>query len=303
MAKEKAKTPAHGTAIAPPPETMAMEVSDFDFTGDEGAGFDNQTMADRKLPIFQLLQSNSPKVVESRGKIFPGQWLNSVTGEVHDELEVVAAITDQTFVSYVPRDDGGGFRGKYAPNSKTVLEAIKRNDGKAFGKLPFPQPPDPKTQKPQPTQELVETFEIYAIICKGREIVGFGMIPCASMKITPYRDWNSQLTMFAPLIISKDKDGKEIGRKQFKMGEIPLFAHRVRLTSVSDTNPKGTFMKPVFSPINGGDDLKLSMIGQKDSRYQAAKKLREDVMKGSARAAYETMENEPGADPENHAPF
>lgn len=134
---------------------------------------------------------------------------------------------------------------------------------------------------------------MYAITCKGKEVTGFGVIPFSSTKIKAYRGWNTQLSIFAP----------KLGAKQFNAGEIPLFAHRVKMTTVSETNAKGTYFVPVLSPAAGGDDLKTSLLAQNDARYQAAKKLREDVMKGHAKAAYESMTQDAGPDPESGVPF
>lgn len=271
---------------------QAIEV--FSYEGDEGGGFENQTMADRKLPMIALLQSNSPQVVESKGKLYAGQFLNTVTGETYDEIAFVPAITDHCFVQYVPRDDGGGFRGRHPKDSKVVVDAIARNGGRSIGKLPVPMPPDPKTMKPQPTNELVETFEVYAILYDKQGVVaGFACISFASTKIKVYRGWNSQLAGFSPTV-----NGKKI-----PAGVIPLFAHCVKMTSESETRNGNTYMIPVLAPANGGDDLKGSLIGKQDARYVAAKQLRDDVRKGLAKAAYETMAQEAGPDPEAPAPF
>jgi hypothetical protein len=304
MAKEETKAagknksnvasppPAGPTALTPPVETQAIEV--FDYGDDAGQGFENQDMSDRKLPIIELLQSNSPEVASSKGKVYAGQFSNSVTGEVYDEVYFVAALTDHCWTQWVPRDDGGGFRGRHAKNAKIVTDAIARNDGRAIGKLPVPQAPDPKTNKPQPTHELVETFEIYAIVYnKEGEVLGFAMIPFTSTKIRVYRAWNSAIGNFAPTL-----NGKKL-----PPGAVPIFAHRVKMTSESDTKNGNTFMIPVLSPAQGGDDLKMSLLPKNDPRYVAAKKLHDDVLAGLAKAAYETTKQEAGADPEGGVPF
>ena len=61
---------APATALTPPPETQALEV--FDYGEDAGQGFENQDMSDRKLPIIELLQSNSPQVAERQGQDLGG---------------------------------------------------------------------------------------------------------------------------------------------------------------------------------------------------------------------------------------
>ncbi len=143
-------------AMTPPPATQAL--ADLDYGDDAGQGFENQDMSDRKLPIIELLQSNSPEVAESRGKIFAGQFRNSVTGEVYDEVLLTPAITDHCWTEWIGRDDGGGFRGRHRKDAKIVADAIARNEGRASGKPPVPQPPESKTKKVQPDHELVEGF-------------------------------------------------------------------------------------------------------------------------------------------------
>jgi hypothetical protein len=314
--------PSVSTAMVPPP-TQVEEI--FDYSEDLGQGFENQDMSDRKLPIIELLQSNSPDVVESRGKIYAGQFRNTVTGEIYDEVFFVAGVTDKCWTEWVSRDDGGGFRGRHRHNAKVAEEAIARNDGRAIGKLKVPQAPD-KNGKPQPDHELVESFEIYAILYspKDGEILGFAMIPFTSTKIKVYRTWNSAVGHFAPTFYAvKDSSGQmqgqfpkiEMAEKKaaaiggtvhpFKIpaGKMPIYSHRVKMTSESETKGTNTYMIPVLSPAEGGDDLKDSILPKNDPRYVAAKKLHDDVLAGLAKAAYETTKQEPGVDPEAGVPF
>jgi hypothetical protein len=277
-------------AMTTAPETQAL--AEFDFGEDAGQGFENQDMSFRKLPMLVVLQSNSPQVLESKGQIRAGMIFNTVTNEVFDEVIVVPALLDSCYLQFIPRDDGGGFRGRHKTDSKIVKEALAKNEGR-FGKIPLPQPNDPKTGKPQPTHELVENYEMYAITTKDKDPNGFAVIPFQSTKIKVLRAWNTQISMFAP----------KIGTKQFKAKEIPMFAHAVKITTEMETNAKGSYFVPVISPANGGDDLVKSMIGKNDPRYQAAKQLHDEVLAGAAKAAYETMEQEPAQDVEAGVPF
>ena len=279
-------------AMTTPPETQAIEV--FEYGDDAGQGFENQDMSDRKLPIIELLQSNSPEVAESKGKVWAGMFRNTVTGEFYEEVFFTAAITDHCWTEWIDRDDGGGFRGRHRKDAKIVTEAIARNDGRAIGKLKVPQQPDAKTAKPQPDHELVESFEIYAILySKEGEVLGFAMIPFTSTKIKVYRAWNSAIGNFAPTI-----NGKKLSP-----GQVPIFAHRVKMTSESKTKGTNTYQVPVLSPAEGGDDLKNSLLPKNDPRYVAAKKLHDDVLAGLAKAAYESTKQDPGVDPEAGVPF
>jgi len=286
-------TEAPTMAMTPPPETTAIEV--FEYGDDAGQGFENQDMSDRKLPIIELLQSNSPEVAESKGKVWAGMFRNTVTGELYEEVYFVPAITDHCWTEWISRDDGGGFRGRHRKDAKIVTDAVARNDGRAIGKLKVPQPKDEKTGKPQPDHELVESFEIYAILydAKTNEVLGFAMIAFTSTKIKIYRAWNSAIGNFAPTL----------GGKKLAPGQVPIFAHRVKMTSESETKGTNTYMVPVLSPAQGGDDLKNSLLPKNDPRYVEAKKLHDDVLKGLAKAAYETSKQEPGVDPESGVPF
>ena len=277
-------------AMTPPPEETALDV--FDYGDDAGQGYENQDMSFRKLPMLVVLQSNSPQVMESKGAVRAGQLFNTVTGEVFDEIIVVPALLDKCFLQFIPRDDGGGFRGRHKEDSKIVKEAIARNEGRPIGKLPVPQPPDAKG-KPQPTHELVENYEMYAITTRDDDATGFAVIPFQSTKIKVLRAWNTQISMFAP----------KLGNKQFKPREIPMYAHRVKITTEMESNAKGSFFVPVLSPAMGDNDLVKSLIVRNDPRYQAAKQLHDEVMAGKAKAAYETMEQEPVVDPESGVPF
>ena len=75
------------------------------------------------------------------------------------------------------------------------------------------------------------------------------------------------------------------------------------MTSEAETRGQYTYMVPVLSPGESGDDLKKSLLTKNDPRYSAAKKLHDDVLAGLAKAAYETSKQDPGVDPEGGVPF
>ena len=315
---------ANTTTMTAPPAQETTALAEFDYGDDAGQGFENQDMSDRKLPIIELLQNGSPEVAESKGKIWAGMFRNTVTGEVYEEVYFTPAITDHCWTEWVPRDDGGGYKGRHAKNAKIATDAIARNDGKAFGKLKVPQPKDEKG-KPQPDHELIESFEIYAILWnKDGEVLGFAMIPFTSTKIKVYKAWNSAIGNFAPTFYGvKDTAGASHGQFPFEEtakkkaeavggtvysiklppGKMPIFSHRVKMTSESETKNSNTYMIPVLSPAEGGDDLKGSILPKNDPRYVEAKKLHDDVLAGLANAAYESTKQEPGIDPESGVPF
>lgn len=300
------------------PET-AMTVQDTttdlveyeDYGDDAGAGYENQDASDRKLPMFVVLQSNSPQVVQRQAQA--GQIYNTVSKQAYDAIDVVPAITDHCFTEWLPRakdGSGGGFRGRHVKNAAIVGKAIANNGGRAIGKLPIKHV-DPKGQplldkegKPLPDTELVETFEIASILTQGYRLplgVNYdpakgalavfdqmapafdksepqtpGMIACTSTKIKAYREWNTDIGMFQVTLPN--------GRKQ----RVPLFAHHVRMTTKLETRGTNSYYIPVFTPVNG--EIRKSLLKKEDPRYVAARLLHEQHQKGVVTAAYETDE-------------
>jgi hypothetical protein len=108
-----------------------------------------------------------------------------------------------------------------------------------------------------------------------------------------YRAWNAAIGNFAPTI-----NGRKLAP-----GQVPIFAHRVKMTSETVTKGQYTYMVPVLGPAEGGDELKNSLLPKTDLRYIAAKKLHDDVLAGHAKAVYETMQQEVGVDAESGVPF
>jgi hypothetical protein len=271
--------------------TQALGVGDFDYGDDVGAGFENQTQLDRKLPMIVVVQSNSPMVKDR--KAHPGQLYNTVTGEAYDSIEFVPCITDRAYIEYVDRDFGGGYRGRHPLGSSVIADAQKRT-GQTFGKLRVPQPdvPDGKGgTKKSPDHELVETAEVVAVLTQAyREgnplyagdqaempiLIGF-----TSTKLSPYRDWSGSINMFQQVITTQGPNGQPVQRKR----QVPMFAHRVRLRTVEDNRKGQDFYNVVLEPVNG--DIPKSLIGKSDARYAAAKEMHDQYLKGIVRGDYE----------------
>lgn len=291
--------------------TQIMEHEDYG--DDAGLGFQNQTAADRKIPMLAVLQAGSPQVAESRGKILAGQIINTVTGQIYDEVHIVPAITDHCYIEWVPKDDGGGFRGRHAITAPIVREAIAKNGGRSIGKLKAPdvevKVKDGKT-KLEP-RELVESFEIYAITFTGDQpdAEDYAVISFTSAKIKNYREWNTEISKFQ--LVTKDKVTGE-PRKRV----VPIFAHRVKLSTelmpAKNGNPAFFVFKiePLIKDPNAkinADHLRASLLSPKDPRYQGAKLLQEQQVAGIAKAGYETQAQEDhpkgGAGGEAEVPF
>lgn len=340
MAKEKAASAAKAAPQQQPQpveETQAMvapnpdeetSLVEFDYGEDAGQGFENQDQSDRKIPMLVVLQDGTPivkdrtKVSPSGRRYFAGQLLNTVTMEAYDRVDAVPAITDHCYVEFLPRakdGSGGGFKGRHKKNAAIVGKAIAANGGNAFGKLPVRKVDGEGRQllgpdgKPQQDTELVETFEIALVVFQLwraddplappdklvlRKTLESDLtpetallLPFSSTKIKHYKDFNSNVSMFQ---LTKIVDGKP--RKEI----VPMFSHRVKITTKLETKGTQSWYVPILSPLlpdgtvqgKTVSGMRRSLIGRDDLRYQAAKLLHDQILAGSVSGAYETTEAE-----------
>jgi hypothetical protein len=245
------KTPAK-------PKTALVKASDYkDF---DGQGYEHQTQEDIAMPFINILQSGSPQVVEKTVKgAKPGQIFNTVTQELFDEMLFLAATTRHVFVEWIPRDKGGGFVAEHAIDSDIVKAA--KEAASEFGVYTL-----------ENGNELVETFYFYGVHVNEKEVLGLGVIPFDSSKIKAYKKINTRLQSF----MLKMPDGRKV--------RPPMFSHLLRLETVVEKNPKGTWFNFNISPAKG--EVMPSMIKPNDPRFEAASQCRDLIEKGIARADY-----------------
>lgn len=267
----KASTASKDVAV----REQAGAVAVADFEADAGAGFENQTGADIVIPFLKLMQGLS-KEVKAR-EAMAGQLVNSVTGEAVDEVVIVPAITEHSYIEYRPRDNGGGFVAKHQVGSDVVkaAQALAAKLNRPFGKLYTSYGDDGK-----PTgNELIETFSLYAVVCDDAEPVGMVCIAFDATDIKFYKKWNTSVASF--MLPRSDGKGKFCP---------PMFSHSVVVTAEEHKYPGGEAYNFVLRPAAG--TIRDSLIAASDPRYKAGRDLRDLVNQGLARAAHETMATE-----------
>lgn len=247
----------------------------IDYGSDAGAGFENQTKADISIPFIAVLQPMSPQIT-NMNDAKPGMLFNTVTEELFKAdsgLLVVPATTKHVYVEWVPREKGGGFVAVHEVTSDVVKQALASS--KEFGKYTLPN-----------GNQLSETFYVYGVLIdENDETLGMATIAFTSTKIAAYKRWNTKVNMFTV----KTPDGRKV--------RPPLFAHKVRVTSVKEKNAKGEFFNFNLAPANGG--VAESLLPPGHPTLEAAKELRQMVDSGAAKAAYETQGGEAPADGAN----
>lgn len=244
----------------------------LDYGEDANEGFEGQTQDDLAIPFLALLQDLSPQVTDGTiPNAKAGLLFNTVTEELLGEsVEFIPGLRQRCFVEWVPRKQGGGFVARHEVDSPIVKEAIGAS--KTFGKY----------TNPETGNDLVETIYLYGVLCPPDGDTYPIVIAFTSTKIGVFRKWNTKVNMLTI----------QVGdRKQ----RPPRYAHRVRVRSTRQTNrAKQSFYNFVLEPAE--TDMRSSLLRPDDPRFLAAKKVREMVLSGAARAADETQAGAGGGD-------
>lgn len=276
MTKKKELTTAKGGGVIVAPPT-----DDFDYGDMKGVGFEGITSDDLSVPFLNILQSNSPQVVDNEPEgSQPGMLYNTVTRELFTAKEGVNFIpchVDYAFVEWVPLNKGGGFVALHDPEGEVVDEAVRNNDGQRFGKLQIGE------------NELVETKYVYGLLLNedSTETNGFVVISFTSTKLKPLSDWRTAMWSLK--------------------GTPPIFSIRSRLKTVKQKNDFGTFFN--FQIYPGGDTWLGSRIHpvKEEALLMEAFDFRKMVIGGMAKANFARerstgVDTAGGGDSEN-APF
>lgn len=271
MAKSKEET----SVKAPPPPGGAVGLPNY---GEEhvGGGYEGTGRGDFLVPFLLVLQSNSPQVdgsspakkikgaeagmfhVSTNPRLFEGEKRGVV---------IVPCVTEHIFTEWLPRKEGGGFRGQHKPDSPVVAKARAA----AGGTLKF---------KTEGGNDLTETYNVYAILLDPddeKTPLGSVLLSITGTKIKHYRGIMTRLK------------GASNG------GKIPLYANKVRVLSWQDKNTQGNFKNVKFEAANG-DDIVASLLQPDDPLLAVAKKLKDEVLKGTARVDYAAHGQDPAAE-------
>lgn len=256
-----------GTAVAAPPASGGTAVTvpgGYDLA-DLGAGFEETSSVDFLLPFVRPLQKMSPEVDPDKSEYIDGAkagtFLNTATKDLYDGKAGIAIIPvhrTHQYLEFIPRDQGGGFVASYSPDDPRVIEALKAAQ-RVYGKVPFGDEGN----------ELIETFNVYALLVSG-DGEAFGVVlPFSSTQIAVYKEMMTKLDMLRVLVPGR-------GRVP-----LPMFATRLRLTTKFKENKKGSWhlMQVGFD----GATAESARIAPSDPLYIQAKSFRDLIISGKAK--------------------
>jgi len=233
-----------------------------DYAADAGAGFEDVSRDEMLVPFLRILQSNSPQVDPEHGAVVQGatqgMLFNTATGQLYDGkvgVVIVPVAREHSFVEFVPRDAGGGFVGIWSPDDPRLSE-LRKEQGQ-FGRLTL-----------ESGNELSETYSFFIdYVAPDNEVQG-AMLAFASTQIKKYKQVTTRL---AGLIGQPPK--------------FPIFAHRWRLTTVSEQNKKGKFYG--YRLTLDGATPELARLRPEDDLYQTARSFSGLIREGKVRGDYE----------------
>ena len=249
------------TAVAKAKETaVSADVLDdiFDTAG-EGAAFDSSEM---QIPFIRVLQALSPQLNKKKPEHIEGasqgDLFNTVTGEFwsgEEGIVVIPCYQVTKYLEFVPREQGGGFKGEIAPSS-SVLQATVRQGSKEI--LPN-------------GNELVKSDQHFCLVVGSDGAYQPAVVDMKSTQLKVSRRWKTNIAMQK---IKNPNTGA--------MVTPAVFATMWKLTTTEESNDQGSWNNYQVEKVGLVDDRNLLL---------EAKAFRDSIMAGQVKAAPDDHED------------
>lgn len=240
------------------------------FDSDAGKGRENVRASDMAIPFWIVLQKGSPECDKATNAYVPGaeqgMIINGVTKEILDGttgLEVLPAHFEKVVIEWTPRESGGGLVAIH-PADTSLLARATRNDKGQF-------------VKEGSSNILVETAQHYSVRLLSDGSTESGVVAMASTQLKKSRQWNSLMA------------AAQMTRGDGTKFTPPTFARRYRLTTVPESNNKGSWYGWKIESLDWIKDA---------GQYQVAKALNEAAAKGEVTARPARADDGSEAQPE-----
>ena len=221
----------------------------------EGATFDSSEM---QIPFVRILQAMSPQLKKREAEYIEGSeegdLFNNVTMELfvgEEGVNILPCYQTTKYLEFVPREQGGGYQGEISI-SDPVLQQTKRDGGKEI--LPN-------------GNELVKSDQHFCLIVGEDGITQPVVVDMKSTQLKVSRQWKTKIAMQK---IKHPKTGQMILP--------PLFATQWKLTTVQDSNDRGSWFNYKVD--------KVGLVQDRDLLLEA-KAFRDSIVAGEVKAASE----------------
>lgn len=271
----------------PNPIAVSTVVNDAMFESDANAGREEATAESYAIPFLMVLQKGSPQVDETAGGVViegarAGMLFDNIANKLYDGKEgaiIVPCAYRRVFVHWGPREgEGKGFKGEMSPEAVAQL----RDEGKIVevdGKLLFPKPDGTLHEKK--CDRASDTRSHYVLVLDPK--TGAWTTALLSLTSTQIKKSKALMSMLA---------GEKIRGKN-GLFTPPTFANLVRVTTIPESNEKGSWHGVRFEVVGKVDRLEV---------YNAAKEFHSSILAGNVAAKYEeggAAESAAGREDEN----
>ncbi|AWD92434.1 hypothetical protein [Xanthomonas phage Carpasina] len=260
-------TKVQGTAMAEAP--AFIDESDF-----QGAGFEGVDKDSYAIPFIQVLQKMSPMVDEDDPKYVDGakagMLYNTVTGKLYDGRKGIIVIPSSYKRSYVRwggRDAGGGFKGEYTPDQiEKMIETgeLSQHEGRLYA-------PDENGKIDVKKSDYVADTRSHYVIIEDEE-TGETSFAVLALSSTLTKASRNLMTM-----LQSKKIATAAGLRT-----PPTYANRVRMTTVAQSNDKGSW---------SGVKFDLEGLVTNKAIYEEAKSFYNQVTGGKVKADFSKADN------------
>lgn len=264
------------TEVAIPVQSTAeVAVAAMDaamFAADAGQGMEGAGQESFAIPFLGVLQKGSPTVDEALPTYNPahraGMFFENVTGQVFDGkagVTIVPCSYRREFLRWGAKDAGGGFKGSYAPEVVAEMRAsgeIVEVDGQLYVPLEDGTINDKKCDK------FRDNRCHYVLILD--EATGAWKEAVLSLSSTQIKKSKMLMSSLA-CVKFKNASGQ--------MFTPPTFANLVKVTSVGESNDKGTWF---------GYKFEITGVVSRQEVYAAAKAFHANVSSGAVAVKHES---------------
>ena len=227
------------------------------FEDDANAGFQTMSQDDLALPFLKVLGQLSPEVNTRHAKHIqeaaPGMIINTVTNELYDGakgIQVIPCFYKREYVEWKDRGESMGAPvGIHASDSEVVASA--RRDATNKDRLP--------------NGNYIENTASHFVLLLG-ENPCTALITMKATQLKTSRKWNTMMMG----IKLQGKDG---------LFTPPTYSHVYKLTTVQQSNDKGTWF--------GWDVSKIGPVKER-AIYDNAKSFSSNISKGNIKAKHGT---------------
>lgn len=227
------------------------------FEDQADAGYEEADQDSYAIPFIKLLQKMSPEVDEAAGEYVEGakagMFYNSSNGDLADGKTGILILPlhfVRRFHHWAPREEGGGYLGRYSPAEAEGLKTTRDSRGReAFEDGTY----------------LMDTREHYVFwLSEDRKTWEGAVIALASTQIKKSKKWMTAMRNFK----LQKKDGTYFTP--------PSFARVWRATAVPESNEQGSWFGWKFEPVGLLRDEDIAL-------FEAAKILREAIAQGEVK--------------------